>query len=124
MIRRPPRSTLFPSTTLFRARLYCFFSSLQAMKQPPLQADRAACRSGGSDSRTHPCVFAHGIQQGLEGISKELDAVDHQFARYFLHRDASLRQVRHGLRSAIDVFGEAGAQFAMIAESIDRKSVV
>src|SRR5258708_7620750 len=88
------------------------------MKQPPLQADRAACRSGGSDSRTHPCVFAHGIQQGLEGVSKELDAVDHQFVRHFLHRYASFCKIGHGLPSAIDVFREAGSQFSVVAEGI------
>src|SRR5258708_30763995 len=97
MIRRPPRSTLFPSTTLFRSRLYCFFSSLQAMKQPPLQADRAACRSGGSDSRTHPCVFAHGIQQGPEGISKELDAVDHQLDRKSTRLNSSHQIISYAL---------------------------
>src|SRR5260370_16210449 len=30
MIRRPPRSTLFPYTTLFRSALICFFCSIDS----------------------------------------------------------------------------------------------
>src|SRR2546430_4288734 len=36
MIRRPPRSTLFPYTTLFRSGLFsCFFVPLQKSSLPP-----------------------------------------------------------------------------------------
>src|SRR5258708_21770173 len=31
MIRRPPRSTLFPYTTLFRSRIFCAFSLRSAV---------------------------------------------------------------------------------------------
>src|SRR5438067_4252804 len=38
MIRRPPRSTLFPYTTLFRSRMSAIFASLKlAMVQSPAQ---------------------------------------------------------------------------------------
>src|SRR5260370_32259528 len=40
MIRRPPRSTLFPYTTLFRSRL-----SVAALRSVPGTAPRPGCRS-------------------------------------------------------------------------------
>src|SRR2546425_9247508 len=42
MIRRPPRSTLFPYTTLFRSRAL----------SPPRREGRAAARDGSSSLRT------------------------------------------------------------------------
>src|SRR2546422_2647071 len=48
MIRRPPRSTLFPYTTLFRSR-----------SSPGPAGDRAACRSGErghDDAVLHPAL--------------------------------------------------------------------
>src|SRR2546430_8864036 len=52
MIRRPPRSTLFPYTTLFRSRRCCAArgcfpssDSAAAPRAPPAQGASAACRS-------------------------------------------------------------------------------
>src|SRR6267378_2092905 len=45
MIRRPPRSTLFPYTTLFRAAGRAAFSSLSLLETPPkggISGDMAA----------------------------------------------------------------------------------
>src|SRR5690348_18213826 len=42
MIRRPPRSTLFPYTTLFRSKRGWFRSSPRACDAPPLPASLAA----------------------------------------------------------------------------------
>src|SRR3712207_7563936 len=42
MIRRPPRSTLFPYTTLFRSRLGWGFKTLDAICLSHLHADHAA----------------------------------------------------------------------------------
>src|SRR5688572_32514301 len=49
MIRRPPRSTLFPYTTLFRSRLGCRSSSAsrQSLQSPhPPRAHRSAATVG------------------------------------------------------------------------------
>src|SRR3712207_7715888 len=46
MIRRPPRSTLFPYTTLFRSLLQLF----QALLQPPLQVVSPLPGLGGVDA--------------------------------------------------------------------------
>src|SRR3712207_7038582 len=39
MIRRPPRSTLFPYTTLFRSSEECFAESTQAGRVVPVRCD-------------------------------------------------------------------------------------
>src|SRR5260370_16824967 len=39
MIRRPPRSTLFPYTTLFRSELFLGDDGLEALKAPTLLLD-------------------------------------------------------------------------------------
>src|SRR2546429_7154948 len=57
MIRRPPRSTLFPYTTLFRSRTAGFFGSVPAgalaaaFAAPPASAAGNAALPGGETSR-------------------------------------------------------------------------
>src|SRR3712207_8954618 len=46
MIRRPPRSTLFPSTTLFRSRV-----SLRFVRDCEARAAKHAAAAAGSESR-------------------------------------------------------------------------
>src|SRR2546430_5960565 len=54
MIRRPPRSTLFPYTTLFRSPRPTgkeLRGSCRRCRRPELESRRASCRMGTSDSR-------------------------------------------------------------------------
>src|SRR3712207_7761377 len=48
MIRRPPRSTLFPYTTLFRSILELMYPMLQAYDSVAIKAD---CEFGGMDQK-------------------------------------------------------------------------
>src|SRR2546430_11968958 len=64
MIRRPPRSTLFPYTTLFRSLLHHFFGDHQAVvlalsQAPGLLAaeDRKSTRLNSSHSQISYAVF-------------------------------------------------------------------
>src|SRR3712207_8404276 len=41
MIRRPPRSTLFPYTTLFRSKSWCLPAEMAALEIPDLRAETA-----------------------------------------------------------------------------------
>src|SRR2546430_2343300 len=43
MIRRPPRSTLFPYTTLFRSPVCSVFLALKAMRGVPPNGSRLSC---------------------------------------------------------------------------------
>src|SRR5437762_6402770 len=58
MIRRPPRSTLFPYTTLFRSRSRRWPAPAAA----PRAAPRSRCRAGGEDRKStrlnssHRCI--------------------------------------------------------------------
>src|SRR5258707_3714883 len=55
MIRRPPRSTLFPYTTLFRSQSRC---------QPVDQGCRASDEAGTIQSQRCPRTIYHAVQRG------------------------------------------------------------
>src|SRR2546426_8149210 len=55
MIRRPPRSTLFPYTTLFRSRAACLVSRGLAIERPNPSGPSA--RPQGRRYRTHVLVY-------------------------------------------------------------------
>src|SRR2546428_3793676 len=66
MIRRPPRSTLFPYTTLFRSRprlhLRCSCSSSDGLhrprpRKPSIRADRKSTRLNSSHDQISYAVF-------------------------------------------------------------------
>src|SRR5437764_9967015 len=52
MLRRPPRSTLFPYTTLFRSRAAKAASSRPAANRPSSSASGSAARSARSEEHT------------------------------------------------------------------------
>ena len=71
MIRRPPRSTLFPYTTLFRSRL-CPYSGKMCRRQNGY---------GGLDARYYLCVRAKvngTAEQALEQIDDRGYAIPYQ----------------------------------------------
>src|SRR5258708_10929278 len=78
MIRRPPRSTLFPYTTLFRSllRLVNCHARIPADASHPL-------RSGAS--RSYPAVGAKRPQRSEEHTS-ELQSPDHLVCRLLLEK--------------------------------------
>src|SRR5688572_30940063 len=53
MIRRPPRSTLFPYTTLFRSRRdrSAHRRHARALRQPPVDQGRGALHAGSDERR-------------------------------------------------------------------------
>ena len=51
MIRRPPRSTLFPYTTLFRSAVLGVAQQPQLVGGAAVEGDRGACEAGGACSR-------------------------------------------------------------------------
>ena len=58
-------------------------------------------------------------QQFVESVGEELHAIVDKLVGDFLHRDAGLVEVRMVFGGGIDVFGQAGAQLAVIAEGIE-----
>src|SRR3712207_8836935 len=75
MIRRPPRSTLFPYTTLFRSRLHQHRDHRAAVERPE---DVCRTRSGGLDQQTRHAVAdaaprrEHGKSAVVAGRYREL----------------------------------------------------
>src|SRR2546430_2969603 len=53
MIRRPPRSTLFPYTTLFRSWIHCGQSNVESDEIGQCSAKRSTSREAGSRSEEH-----------------------------------------------------------------------
>src|SRR2546430_3104592 len=88
MIRRPPRSTLFPYTTLFRAKPLALLRAVSGSGPPALTADerrrlRETCPVSHSNGRRHPekpsasCAsFRYLVEH-----SKPPDPIRPQFAR-------------------------------------------
>src|SRR5258708_37212639 len=75
MIRRPPRSTLFPYTTLFRSPLFLFRRSTWSRSQAPVPASAI---SG---------VFQHGHERRRsEEHTSELQSPDHLVCRLLLDK--------------------------------------
>src|SRR5437773_3882900 len=66
MIRRPPRSTLFPYTTLFRSQRLqlpevCDFQLLDHQSHPPLLALDLLCRAERSEEHTSELQSHHDL---------------------------------------------------------------
>src|SRR5258708_21657344 len=78
MIRRPPRSTLFPYTTLFRSRL------IQNQAYEP-QAAEPPTRAGGP-SAAEAAPGAAAAQTRSEEHTSELQSPDHLVCRLLLEK--------------------------------------
>src|SRR5258708_11008116 len=78
MIRRPPRSTLFPYTTLFRSRA-AFFREAQESQPPALFR------------RTRPDHFTPSLEKvrRSEEHTSELQSPDHLVCRLLLEKNKS-----------------------------------
>src|SRR3712207_8541388 len=93
MIRRPPRSTLFPYTTLFRSRIECLESmqdstTLQAVANRAREENRA-CDTDGVGGSKRVCDRAVGIRFGThrsEEHTSELQSRQYLVCRLLLEK--------------------------------------
>src|SRR5258708_8843896 len=79
MIRRPPRSTLFPYTTLFRSRRPASARSGDAISPPPLRRRTAALPAARSARRNRR-------PDRSEEHTSELQSPDHIVCRLLLEK--------------------------------------
>src|SRR3712207_8489852 len=106
MIRRPPRSTLFPYTTLFRSRVLGALGGLVLLLQPPLRVDgRAAAVGGGGYGLAGAGVGdvagredAGDARHGVLLLEQVARAVHLELAR----EEARGRRVADGRQEAVD----------------------
>src|SRR2546427_2376603 len=84
MIRRPPRSTLFPYTTLFRSR------TPSARREPrPADLESAMLRSQGAEARATDGAFGARVERGetrSEEHTSELQSQSNLVCRLLLEK--------------------------------------
>src|SRR5437899_5729554 len=89
MIRPPPRSTLFPYTTLFRSRAAAARERAGADGPEPAAADRAARAAGGAGPPARP-----GAGRSEEHTS-ELQSLRHLVCRLLLEKKKKKRKKKN-----------------------------
>src|SRR3989442_6277281 len=87
MIRRPPRSTLFPYTTLFRSLGHLLRPARHAAEHDPRFGNRFAFRVPTSALPLHP-------RRRSEEHTSELQSRPHLVCRLLLEKKKSLRTAR------------------------------
>src|SRR3712207_7459128 len=88
MIRRPPRSTLFPYTTLFRSRLRLLFAQFPRALGARF---RPSAGSGAPGACTPPAPVAHPRQAGRsEEHTSELQSRQYLVCRLLLEKKKTL----------------------------------
>src|SRR3712207_7698065 len=96
MIRRPPRSTLFPYTTLFRSSSPLLLTGSRASRRPRLKARKRTCGDSGLDPKRTSEVqlrftapTAHGDKSGVirsEEHTSELQSRQYLVCRLLLEK--------------------------------------
>src|SRR5258705_954832 len=96
MIRRPPRSTLFPYTTLFRSRTP-FRGDIFILNAEEIGASSRAC-----------CYRMEALRHGFleprsEEHTSELQSLRHLVCRLLLEKKKNIEIVRDSLRNHISI---------------------
>src|SRR2546425_8797885 len=93
MIRRPPRSTLFPYTTLFRSRFFLF------LDLPLRQGERRPAQLAGADLEHRLAIVKAGRQERSEEHTSELQSLAYLVCRLLLEKKKKhIRQPPHRSR--------------------------
>src|SRR3712207_7196938 len=92
MIRRPPRSTLFPYTTLFRSDRCCARNCPVAVRRSPLpgHTEPERPRSARFRLRTRPCISGSGCRS--EEHTSELQSRQYLVCRLLLEKKKKSHQ--------------------------------
>src|SRR2546422_8511460 len=102
MIRRPPRSTLFPYTTLFRsARARC--ADLRASRCRGLLTSCRGSPKGSTPTRASPC------RPRSEEHTSELQSRLHLVCRLLLEKKKKKKHPRNGLHRDNIIASRAGS---------------
>src|SRR5258708_24319916 len=91
MIRRPPRSTLFPYTTLFRSRIYLRVASVS---RQPIRRSSASANSFPSSPRGNKRSEEH---------TSELQSPDHLVCRLLLEKKKKSASSHHACHTLTDL---------------------
>src|SRR5258708_17780547 len=91
MIRRPPRSTLFPYTTLFRSRSACPDSAGRSTSWSPTASPSF---SGRPSRQRQPTVTPSATTTRSEEHTSELQSPDHLVCRLLLEKKKKAQRDR------------------------------
>src|SRR3712207_8189711 len=97
MIRRPPRSTLFPYTTLFRSRRTLFGQGILARADRPQvapgrgQAGRWSEGPGGGSRTRHQRSYFPSLEERSEEHTSELQSRQYLVCRLLLEKKKELQ---------------------------------
>src|SRR5690242_21157985 len=94
MIRRPPRSTLFPYTTLFRSGLGEFLKGYTAKKMGEWQAGTGYSQGGDSRGPAQACERAVNLQSRSEEHTSELQSHVNLVCRLLLEKKKKKKKQR------------------------------
>src|SRR5258708_14959640 len=97
MIRRPPRSTLFPYTTLFRSVLAQAVRALAGAEQATAPCERSALQPDNADAVDHKRSEEH---------TSELQSPDHLVCRLLLEKKktfTTLPELRSNIQPRVHV---------------------
>src|SRR5258708_16740821 len=96
MIRRPPRSTLFPYTTLFRSAM-CWHSSNRRLQHAATLAakPRPARKTNGSVSSPRSTASPAATRSRSEEHTSELQSPDHLVCRLLLEKKKNNKPHSH-----------------------------
>src|SRR2546422_5445164 len=92
MIRRPPRSTLFPYTTLFRSDVLHHEVILSAIRQRMIPAIALAIERDGTQRNQHVIEDQHDIGPRSEEHTSELQSRLHLVCRLLLEKKKKNRE--------------------------------
>src|SRR5690349_24247542 len=86
MIRPPPKSTLFPYTTLFRSRIHRGLSSGESWKQAIEALERVRIPDAPRRARMYPHQLSGGMRQRSEEHTSELQSRRELVCRLLLEK--------------------------------------
>src|SRR5258708_26942837 len=87
MIRRPPRSTLFPYTTLFRSTGEISFEAIEAIRDELCpEGSLTSAMIGITKAWPGPCVLIEAALARSEEHTSELQSPDHLVCRLLLEK--------------------------------------
>src|SRR5437899_9328989 len=97
MILPPPRSTLFPYTTLFRSETHCLVSTLARAPATCRRVAGGLGRAGGGTSRSSPSGAGWSSRNGKrsEEHTSELQSLRHLVCRLLLEKKKTKKSTKY-----------------------------
>src|SRR2546425_5470690 len=94
MIRRPPRSTLFPYTTLFRSLVGLLYASVSVCAQGQAPADKPVEAKGNEQVKNFNEAIAPYVKKRSEEHTSELQSLAYLVCRLLLEKKKKKKKTK------------------------------